>query len=131
MSKHSVPHHNPGSSQTFRPARVPTGPMVEAWLHSGEAYAQACLACQQEVLRFLGSRLQWDSRVTEAFAKCKTLSEVADVQRSWAMETAQEYFDEATRLTQLAAKCVPSWIPGMPHKSEPQATSEPVAHAAE
>lgn len=131
MTKPAMRHHEPESATSFHPVQRLTGPMIEAWVHNSEAYAKACLAWQEEVLRFWGSRLQWDGRVTEAFAKCKTLSEIAEVQRSWATEAAQEYFDEATRLTQLAAKCVPSWIPGMPHQSEPQAASQPVAHAAE
>lgn len=128
MSKASTAHH-----ATEAPLRFPSlpawdGSFFDVLIHSGEAYAKACLEVQQEVLRFAGTRLKWDGQVGEALAKCKNLGDFAEVQRSWVMATAQDYFDEANRLTQLAAKCIPSYLPSTAlHGAE----RKPEASAAE
>ncbi len=87
------------------------GPMIEALVHSGEAYAKAWLAWQEEVCRFFGSRLQWDGRVAAALAKCRSLDELAEIQQDWAMTAARDYVDEMGRLTQIASSLVPAWLP--------------------
>lgn len=110
-SSHAAEMARPG-----QPFATQSGPMIDALLHGSEAYAKAALAWQQEVLRFMGSRLQWDGRAGEALGKCRTLTEVAEVQRDWAMSAAQDYFEEANRLIQLAAKLVPSWMPSPVHR---------------
>jgi hypothetical protein len=97
------------------------GPMIDALMHSGEAYAKACLAWQEEVCRFLGSRLQWDGRVTAALAKCRSLTELAEIQQDWARTTAQDYVEEVGRLTQIASSLVPAWLPrAAPRPASPQ-----------
>ncbi len=99
------------STQPFASMAEMNGPVLEALMHSGEAYAKACLAWQEEVCRFFGSRLQWDGRVSAALAKCRTLTELAEIQQDWAKTAAQDYFDEVGRLTQIASGFVPSWLP--------------------
>ncbi len=130
MSKQSTAHRAPDMPTPFPPVAALNGQFVEAFMHTGEAYAKACVEWQQEILRFMGSRLQWDGRVGEALAKCKTVSEIAEVQRDWAMSTAQEYFDEANRLAQLATRLVPSWMPSAAHRSA-ESKAEAPPHAAE
>ncbi len=118
MTKSSAQHRVPDSTLPFGATAAMNGPMLEALMHSGEAYTKACLAWQQEVYRFLGSRLNWDGRVTAALAKCRTLSELAEVQQDWAMTAARDYFDEANRLAQIASSFVPSWLPCAAPRSE-------------
>lgn len=111
MTRPAIRHHESASATPTQPVQGVTGPAIGAWVHSGEAYAKAWLAWQQEVLRFWGSRLQWDGQVSAAFAKCRTLGEFAEVQQDWAMSTARDYFEELTRLAQVGANLVPSWVP--------------------
>jgi hypothetical protein len=37
-----------------------------------------------------------------AFAKCRTWTEAAELQRDWATKTTQDYFEEGRRLLRLA-----------------------------
>lgn len=129
MTKQSAAYDAPEARLSFQPMTALHGPFFEALIHTGQAYAAACLEWQQEVLRFAGSRLQWDGKVGEALAKCRTPSEVVEVQRDWAMSTAQEYFDEANRLAQIATKFVPSWMPSPARHHGVEA--RPESHAAE
>lgn len=112
MTKQSTTHRGTADTQLpFPPLPALEGSFLHALIHNGEAYAKACLEWQQEVLRFASSRLQWDGQVGDALAKCKTFEDVAEVQKNWAMTTAQDYFNEANRLVQIATKCIPSWMP--------------------
>jgi hypothetical protein len=111
------PSHAADTLRAALPPEALNGRFLEALMHGSEAYTKAILAWQTELLRFLGSQLQWDGRVGEALAKCRTLAEVAEVQRDWAMTAARDYVDELDRLTQLAAKIVPSWMPVTVHRA--------------
>lgn len=119
------PSHAADTLRLALPPTDPNGRFIEALMHGSEAYTKAVLAWQTELLRFLGSRLQWDGRVGEALAQCKTLAELAEVQRDWAMSTAQDYFEELNRLTRLGAKIIPSWLPQpMQHGNGSTSTAE-------
>ena len=110
------PSHAADTLEAAVPPEALNDRFIEALMHGSEAYTKAVLAWQTELLRFLGSRLQWDGRVGEALAQCRTPVEVAELQRDWAMTAARDYFDEINRLTQLAAKIVPSWMPAAVHR---------------
>ncbi len=130
MSKQSTAHRTLDTSAVLAPMAALNGSFMNAFVHAGEAYAQACLEWQQEILRFVGSRFQCDGRVGEALAKCKTAGDIAEVQKNWLMAAAQEYSDEANRLTQIATKFVPSWMPSaVRHGAESK--SEATSDAAE
>lgn len=111
MSKQATSHHKQASATAAPPTADLTGRAFEAWIHGGEAYVRAWLAWQQEVLCFFGSRLRWDGQVSAALSKCRTLSEVAEVQQDWAISTARDYLDEINRLMVAGARLVPSWMP--------------------
>lgn len=111
MTRLSTVHRISEPAAQSQPMTGVAGSMVDAFMHSSEAYTRAWLAWQEEVLRFLGSRLQWDGKVSAAFAKCRTVAELAEIQQDWALRTARDYFDEVGRLMQRAAHLVPSWMP--------------------
>ncbi len=60
--------------------------------------------------------------MSAAVAKCRTLTELAEIQQDWVMTAAQDYFDEANRLAQIASSFVPSWLPGAAPRPEIQRT---------
>ena len=62
-------------------------------------------------MRFINDRLQWDSRIGEALAGCKTFGDFAEMQKNWMMTTAQDYFEEVNRLVQFGWKLLPSVSP--------------------
>ena len=111
MTNPSAQNRPAQMAMPFATVTAINGPMIDALMHSGEAYAKACLAWQEEVCRFFGSRLQWDGRVSAALAKCRTFSELAEIQQDWAVTAARDYFDEASRLTQIASSFMPAWLP--------------------
>jgi hypothetical protein len=120
MTKPAMRHHEPESPAPSQPMQGQSNPLSDIWVHNWEAYAKAWLSWQQEVLRFWGARLQWDGQVSGAFAKCRTMSELAEIQQDWAMSTARDYAEELTRLAQAGANLVPSWMPGAaPHPETP------------
>lgn len=129
MTQQSAAYRAAEPTHPFAPGSALNGSLLSVFTNTGEAYAKAWLEWQQELMRFVSSRLQWDGRVGEALAKCKTLSDVVEVQKDWAMTTAQDYFDEVSRLTQIATKCVPSWMPLATARNDDDTKAE--ARAAE
>lgn len=95
------------------------GPFLENLTRATDSCAKACLAFQEEWFRFLASRFEWDSKVGQALASCKNLSEVVEVQRDWLQTAAQDYTDEAGRLARLAISLAPQWLP--PRSYDPAA----------
>ena len=120
MTKPSTAHRAADAPLPLPPLPVWDASFFNALIHGGEAYAKTCLELQQELLRFAGTRLKWDGQVNDALARCKNFADFAEVQKSWLMTTAQDYFDEVNRLTQIAARCIPSYLPFTAlHRAEP------------
>jgi hypothetical protein len=114
MTMHPLRRERSDFATPFDPFGVLNASAFDAAIRAGETYGKAWLAWQQELLKFISNRLVWDSRVSEALAGCKTPADVAEVQKDWLMTTAQDYFDETTRLFQFAWKLVPSVLPPLP-----------------
>jgi hypothetical protein len=72
--------------------------------HAGAAYTEAWLEWQQEVARFVGTRIDEDRVVQESLSECRDLHDMAKAQQDWAMRAAKDYISEATRLTQIASR---------------------------
>jgi hypothetical protein len=108
------------TKRASRPARtnVPAFPpmptfdatFLDNFMRTGETCVRACVAWQGEFSRFVASRLESDGEVGKALASSTTLTEAAELQRDWLQSTAQDYFDEMTRLSQLGAKMAPAWM---------------------
>ncbi len=94
----------------FQPLNAFNGALLENVTQATQAYTKGCLEFQQEILRFMSSRLQWDSKVGQALASCKTVAEVAEVQRDWLDSTTKEYVDEAGQLFRLGSKLATQWM---------------------
>ena len=107
MTKHAS---QPAQPNVLPPMPTFDAAFLENFMRTGETCAQACAAWQGEFFRFVASRLQSDGEVGKALASSKTLTEAAELQRDWLQSTAQDYFDEMTRLTRLGATMAPAWM---------------------
>jgi len=94
----------------FGPLTTLNGAVLRNLTEATQAYTKGCFEFQQEVLRFLGSRLQWDSKVGQALAACTTVGEVAEMQKDWLEATTKEYLDEAGQLFRLGSKLATQWM---------------------
>jgi len=104
------------SQASAREARDPIaafgGAAAESFARTCEACANGATTINAEVMSFMNNSLSRDIELTQAMAKCENWSGVVDVQQEWARQATQEYFAEATRLVQLAAKLTEeSWEP--------------------
>ncbi|MGQ3071224.1 MAG: phasin family protein [Ferrovibrionaceae bacterium] len=93
----------------FATAIMPDASAFEGFMQSGQACLQACTDWRNEVMRFFDQRLKADEKLGAALGECKSLVEIADLQRNWAMTAAQDYAEEAQRLAQIAAGSFPFW----------------------
>lgn len=82
--------------------------LVDTLTRTGETCAKACLAWQNELFRFMTSRILWDGKVGQALVSSKTLGEALELERNWLQSTVQDYVDEANRLNRLAARLAPA-----------------------
>jgi hypothetical protein len=130
MTKH-VHHSNPSAAPTpFLAAPWFNVPMVDALTRAGESCTKACQAWQEEVVRFTASRLECDSELGRKLVACRNWADAAKLQQDWAAITAQDYLNEANRMTQLASKFgAKVRLPAAPGSQS--AVSERQAHAAE
>jgi len=110
MSKPATPPPGPDIIAAFEPLTAWNGAVLRNVTEAAQVYAKGGFEFQQEVLRFLGSRLQWDSKVGQALAACKTVGEVAEMQKDWLEETTKEYVDEAGQLFRLGSKLATQWM---------------------
>ena len=94
----------------FQPLNAFNGALLENVTEATQAYAKGCIEFQQEILRFITSRLQWDSKVGQAFASCKTVAELTEMQKDWLESTTREYVDEAGQLFRLGSKLATQWM---------------------
>jgi hypothetical protein len=109
MAKHAA--HSDRSGVTSFSLMPPfNSAFLDTFMRTGETCVMSYLVWQDELFRFMASRLLQDEMIARAFASSKTLDEAADVQRDWLQSTVQNYLDEANRLTQLAAQMAPAWM---------------------
>lgn len=109
MSNQSSSKEAGDTGFAFATALMPDASAFEGFMQSGQACLQACTDWRNEVMRFFDQRLRADEKLGAAIGDCKSLAEIADLQRNWAMAAAQDYAEEARRLTQIAAGSFPFW----------------------
>lgn len=91
------------TSMPFPWMTPPSGFGLDAFTRIGEACNKACLAWQEEVVRFMNARAQSDTQVGQKLVACKNWGDAVKLQQDWAASMAQDYFDEANRLFGLAS----------------------------
>ena len=66
----------------------------------------------QEMMTFMSHRLQEDMEASQSLLACKTPEEAFNVQRRFAETATREYFEEARKVMELAAKVArDGWAP--------------------
>jgi hypothetical protein len=80
-------------------------PAVTAWMMQAtdgcQAYLQACIGWQQELARFADVRLAGNRRTWEALLTSRDVAGALKIQQDWAVQAANDYSEEATRLARL------------------------------
>lgn len=112
MATHQHKGNAPGSEFPSLTAMMPDAAAFDGFQQSSQACMQACTDWRNEVMRFVDTRLRADEQFGAAIGGCKTLAEIAEVQRNWAMSATQDYFEEGQRLAQIMAGAFPSWPAG-------------------
>lgn len=80
-----------------------SGPMVDAVVRTTESYGKACLAWQEEIMRFAATRLQRDTELGQALAGTRSWTDAAKLQQEWAASAIRDYTTGTTRLFEIAA----------------------------
>lgn len=81
-----------------------TDPAVTTWMQAVDGYQtclQACIGWQQELARFADVRLAGNRRAWEALMSTRDVAGALKIQQDWAVQAANDYTEEATRLSRL------------------------------
>ena len=101
-----------GAREALDPIAAVRGAAAETFVRTCQAYTNGATTMNAEVMNFMKNSLSRDIEFTQAMSECDNWAGVVDVQQEWARQATQEYFAEATRLVQLAAKLTEeSWEP--------------------
>lgn len=82
MTKKHTHGDGHGLAEACQALMAGNGPMIAAFGQASEACAKACLEWQQEVTRFIGSRLKAAAETQHSLAKCQTWADVLKVQQN-------------------------------------------------
>jgi len=105
-----------------KPTQEPEAPMaafmagsgegIETALESQRAILDGMAEIGQEVMTFMSRRLQEDMDASQSLMTCKTPEEAFHVQRRFAETATREYFEEARKVMELAARVArDGWAP--------------------
>jgi hypothetical protein len=98
--------------EALDPIAALNGAAAETIVRTCQAYRNGATTMNAEMMSFMNTRLNRDIEFTQAMSKCENWAGVVDVQQKWARHATEEYFAEASRLVQLAAKLTEeSWEP--------------------
>ena len=93
-----------------------------------EAGAKVWFDWQEEMSRFVATRVEADLKLQQALVGCRDVGEVAAIQQEWATATARHYLDGVTRLSRFPSSLASG-------TATPQPASTPISsearHAAE
>jgi len=127
MRKHASSAESTAPVFPFPISQVPSSDFADAVARSSEAYRKACLAWQEEVVRFANDRLKQDSQLRQAMFESGNWADLVKAQQQWALTTVQDYLNESSRLMQMASRIVHD---GMEPLREASAASAERATAA-
>ncbi len=83
------------------PAEIGQSPAFEASQHAWEHWLNSLTELSREIVQFTQHRLQEDTEAWMRFAACRSPDEAFACQQRFTEAAMKEYFDEATRLSQL------------------------------
>lgn len=90
--------------EALDPIAAFNGAAAETFVRTCQAYTNGATTMNAEMMSFMNNRLNSGIEFTQAMSKCENWAGVVDVQQKWARQATEEYFAEASRFVQLAAK---------------------------
>ena len=103
-SKPTVRPSEPSAKEAPDAFAAFNGAAAETLMRTCQAYTSGATTMNAEMMSFLNGRLSRGVELGEAACKCENLSGLVALQQEWARQATQEYFAEASKLVQLAAK---------------------------
>ena len=95
------------------------GEGIETAMESQRAVLDGMAEIGQEMVSFMNRRFQEDMEVSKSLLACKTPEEAFNLQRRFAETATREYFEEARKVMELAARVArDGWAPVERHTTE-------------
>lgn len=103
------------------PGEAGHSPAFEAGQQAWERWLTSMTELSRELVQFTQHRLQEDAEAWMRFASCRSPDEAFTCQQRFTEMALKEYFDEATRLSQLIAGMASWSLPAARSSSGPSA----------
>lgn len=71
------------------------------WIHSNEIVMTGTFDIARQIMSFGQARLEADLQTLKTLVGCRDFKDVAECQRQFAEQAAEQYMDQATKLTRL------------------------------
>ncbi|HKY93966.1 MAG TPA: phasin family protein [Kiloniellales bacterium] len=88
-------------------------PLAEAVAECGEAYTKGFAEIQDEVTRFAQARMQRNSELAEALARCRDINDMMGLQQEWLKAASQDYLQQTARMMGIASRMTQDWMQPM------------------
>ena len=88
-------------------------PLADAVAECGEACSKGFAQWQDEVARFAQGRLQRNSELAEAMARCRDLNDMVGLQQEWLKAASQDYMQQTARMMGIASRLTQDWMQPM------------------
>jgi uncharacterized membrane protein YgcG len=100
------------------------GEVAEGFARASQIYTRAFADFQAELTKFINSRMQQDGEFARCISNCDNWTEATRLQQDWAMNTVQDYLNEANEMARLGARLTTGTLSAF------QAVTEPMEMAA-
>ena len=74
---------------------------IEILAETYQSYVEGASAVNEELLKFINSRLNRDLEFSRALSVCADISDAAKLQQEWAHQAMQEHLVQAQKLAEL------------------------------
>jgi hypothetical protein len=88
-------------------------PLAQALSDCGELCSKGFAQWQDEVARFAQTRLQRNSELAEAAARCRDLNDFVGLQQEWLKLAGQDYAQQSARMMGIATRMTQDWMQPM------------------
>jgi hypothetical protein len=88
-------------------------PLADVVTECGEACSKGLAQWQDEVARFAQARLQRNSELADAMARCRDVNDMVGVQQEWLKAASQDYMQQTARMMGIASRMTQDWMQPM------------------
>jgi hypothetical protein len=100
-------------SQSVPEAAALAKPLADAVAECGEACSKGFAQWQDEVARFAQGRLQRNSELAEAMARCRDVNDMVGLHQEWLKTASQDYMQQTARMMGIASRLTQDWMQPM------------------